>query len=234
MIVGNQKILVIDDEPKIRRFIEIALHTQNYDVFLAETGLKGIQILIEKTPDLVILDLGLPDMDGHEVLQEIRKWSNIPVIVLSARPDEKQKVLLLDTGANDYVTKPFNIQELFARIRVLLRNRHTFVDIPKIFNDGYLYINITEHIVKINEVMVSLTKKEFQLLALLFKHQGEIVEQTDIIRELWGNTHTEDTHYLRILTKKLRDKLGSDVSTAKYITTISGVGLRFELCKESK
>ncbi|ESK40591.1 hypothetical protein P256_01046 [Acinetobacter nectaris CIP 110549] len=232
--MGNQKILVIDDEPKIRRFIEIALHTQNYDVFLAETGLKGIQILLEKTPDLVILDLGLPDMDGHEVLQEIRKWSNIPVIVLSARPDEKQKVLLLDTGANDYVTKPFNIQELFARIRVLLRNRHTFVDIPKIFNDGYLYINITEHIVKINEVMVSLTKKEFQLLALLFKHQGEIVEQIDIIRELWGNTHTEDTHYLRILTKKLRDKLGSHISTAKYITTISGVGLRFELCKESK
>ncbi|MCF9046310.1 response regulator transcription factor [Acinetobacter nectaris] len=233
-MVSNHKILVIDDEPKIRRFIEIALNTQSYDVFLAETGLKGIQIMIEKTPDLVILDLGLPDMDGYEVLKEIRKWSVIPIIVLSARPDENQKVLLLDAGANDYVTKPFNIQELFARIRVAIRNRPITIDVPQVFNDGYLYINVAEHIVKINNIVISLTKKEFQLLAFLLKSEGQIVEQADIIRELWGNTHTEDTHYLRILTKKLRDKLGSHISTAKYITTISGVGLRFELCKESK
>lgn len=226
--MSNHKILVIDDEPKIRRFIEIALNTQSYDVLLAETGLKGIQIMIEKTPDLVILDLGLPDMDGYEVLKEIRKWSVIPIIVLSARPDENQKVLLLDAGANDYVTKPFNIQELFARIRVAIRNRPITIDVPQVFNDGYLYINVAEHIVKINNIVISLTKKEFQLLAFLLKSEGQIVEQADIIRELWGNTHTEDTHYLRILTKKLRDKIGDHASTPKYITTISGVGLRFE------
>lgn len=227
MYVSNYKILVIDDEPQIRRFIEIALKTQNHHVLLAETGLKGIQFMIEQMPDLVILDLGLPDMDGHEVLQEIRKWSNTPVMVLSARPDEMQKVLLLDAGANDYVTKPFNIQELFARIRVLLRSKHTVLDVPTVFDDGYLYINIAAHVVKIEDIPISLTKKEFQLLALLLKHQGQIVAQADIIRELWGSTHTEDTHYLRILTKKLRDKLEGGAS--KYITTISAIGLRFEL-----
>ncbi|SDC14265.1 response regulator transcription factor [Acinetobacter boissieri] len=225
--MSNYKILVIDDEPQIRRFIEIALKTQNHHVLLAETGLKGIQFMIEQMPDLVILDLGLPDMDGHEVLQEIRKWSNTPVMVLSARPDEMQKVLLLDAGANDYVTKPFNIQELFARIRVLLRSRHTVLEVPTVFDDGYLYINIAAHVVKIEDISINLTKKEFQLLALLLKHQGQIVAQADIIRELWGSTHTEDTHYLRILTKKLRDKLEGGAS--KYITTISAIGLRFEL-----
>lgn len=221
-------ILVIDDEPHIRKFLEIALRTQHYHVILAETGLNGLEILINQSIDLVILDLGLPDLDGLSVLTELRQWNNVPVIVLSARPDEQQKVLLLDAGANDYVTKPFSIQELFARIRVLLREKSQRPNVvAPIFDDGYLFIDPVEHIVKIQGQECNLGKKEFQLLALLFAHKGKVVAQKQIMTELWGVTHTDDTHYLRILVKKLRDKIGDSAITPHYIQTVAGIGLRF-------
>lgn len=220
-------ILIIDDEPQIRKFLSIALRAQGYDILVAENGLKGLEILATQGADLLILDLGLPDMDGKDVLVELRQWSTVPVIVLSARFDEQQKVMLLDSGANDYMTKPFSIQELSARIRVLFRNKTLDTEHHLIFDDGCLHVDIAEHRVKLNGNDLTLSKKEFQLLALLIKHQGKIITQKQIIVELWGNTHVEDTHYLRILLKKLRDKIGDNAVESKYIQTITGVGLKF-------
>lgn len=219
-------ILIIDDEPQIRKFLDIALRAQGYQVHVAENGMKGLETLATRGADLLILDLGLPDMEGKDVLTELRQWSDIPVIVLSARPDENQKIELLDAGANDYVTKPFSIQELSARIRVMFRNKPQ-IEQNIIFNDGCLWVDVAEHLAKVEGEEIVLTKKEFQLLALLIRHQGKIVTQKQIMTELWGITHKEDTHYLRILVKKLRTKIGDSALSPKYIFTIAGVGLRF-------
>lgn len=220
-------ILIIDDEPQIRKFLDIALRAQGYRVQVAENGMKGLEILATRGADLLILDLGLPDMDGHDVLKELRQWSDVPVIVLSARPDENQKIKLLDAGANDYVTKPFSIQELCARMRVLFRNKAPALEQKTVFNDGKLFVDIAEHIVRVENEEIILTKKELQLLALLIRHQGKIVTQKQIMTELWGVSHEEDTHYLRILVKKLRTKIGDSALAPSYIFTIAGVGLRF-------
>ncbi|KXO80534.1 two-component system response regulator [Acinetobacter venetianus] len=220
-------ILIIDDEPQIRRFLDIALRAQGYQVQVAENGLKGLEILVTQRISLLILDLGLPDMDGLEVLTELRQWSDIPVIVLSARPDENQKIKLLDAGANDYVTKPFSIQELCARIRVMFRTKPLQMEQAYTFDDGTLFVDVVEHVVKLAGQEIALSKKEFQLLALLISHQGKVVTQKQILTELWGSTHEEDTHYLRILVKKLRTKIGDSAVTPKYIATIAGIGLRF-------
>lgn len=224
---SQASILIIDDEPQIRKFLDIALRAQGYQVHVAENGMKGLEVLATRGADLLILDLGLPDMDGQAVLLELRQWSDIPVIVLSARPDENQKIKLLDAGANDYVTKPFSIQELCARIRVMFRNKPQQAEHNLIFNDGQLWVDVAEHAAKLAGQDIALTKKEFQLLALLIRHQGKIVTQKQIMTELWGITHEEDTHYLRILVKKLRTKIGDSAVTSKYIFTIAGVGLRF-------
>ncbi|USA53352.1 response regulator transcription factor [Acinetobacter sp. C32I] len=224
---SQASILIIDDEPQIRKFLDIALRAQGYQVHVAENGMKGLEVLATRGADLLILDLGLPDMDGQAVLLELRQWSDIPVIVLSARPDENQKIKLLDAGANDYVTKPFSIQELCARIRVMFRNKPQQAEHNLMFNDGQLWVDVAEHAAKLAGEDITLTKKEFQLLALLIRHQGKIVTQKQIMTELWGITHEEDTHYLRILVKKLRTKIGDSAVTPKYIFTIAGVGLRF-------
>ena len=227
LLNSDMAILIIDDEPQIRKFLDIALRAQGYRVHVAENGMKGLEILATRGADLLILDLGLPDMDGHDVLKELRQWSDIPVIVLSARPDENQKIKLLDAGANDYVTKPFSIQELCARMRVLFRNKAPTSEQKTVFNDGKLFVDIAEHIVRVENEEIILTKKEIQLLALLIRHQGKIVTQKQIMAELWGVSHEEDTHYLRILVKKLRTKIGDSALTPSYIFTIAGVGLRF-------
>ncbi|MBH2029084.1 MAG: response regulator transcription factor [Moraxellaceae bacterium] len=224
----NASILIIDDEPQIRKFLDIALRAQGYQVQVAENGMKGLEILATRGADLLILDLGLPDMEGQQVLTEMRQWSDIPVIVLSARPDENQKIKLLDAGANDYVTKPFSIQELCARIRVMFRNKPQQSEQNIVFDDGQLSVDVAEHVVRFTNEEIVLTKKEFQLLALLIRHQGKIVTQKQIMTELWGISHEEDTHYLRILVKKLRTKIGDSAITPKYIFTIAGVGLRFQ------
>ena len=227
-IYPNASILIIDDEPQIRKFLDIALRAQGYQVYVAENGMQGLEILATRGADLLILDLGLPDMEGQQVLTEMRQWSDIPVIVLSARPDENQKIKLLDAGANDYVTKPFSIQELCARIRVMFRNKPQQFEQNIVFDDGQLSVDVAEHMVTFAQEEIVLSKKEFQLLALLIRHQGKIVTQKQIMTELWGISHEEDTHYLRILVKKLRTKIGDSAVTPKYIFTIAGVGLRFD------
>lgn len=220
-------VLIIDDENQIRKFLDIALRAQGYKTLLAENGQKGLELLALQGADLVILDLGLPDLDGYEVLSELRTWSHVPVIVLSVRSNEEEKVKLLDAGANDYVTKPFSIQELMARIRVLLRHyQHSAVD-TAIFDDGVLKIDFSKRQVFLNQQLLSLTRKEYQLLNLLAKNKGQLITQPQILKELWGPTHQEDTHYLRILVAKLRVKLNDNAVQPKYIITEPGVGLRF-------
>ena len=220
-------VLIIDDENQIRKFLDIALRAQGYKTLLAENGQKGLELLALQSADLVILDLGLPDLDGYEVLSELRTWSHVPVIVLSVRANEEEKVKLLDAGANDYVTKPFSVQELMARIRVLLRqHQHSTVD-TVIFDDGVLKIDFSKRQVFFNQQLLSLTRKEYQLLNLLAKNKGQLITQPQILKELWGPTHQEDTHYLRILVAKLRVKLNDNAVQPKYIITEPGVGLRF-------
>lgn len=219
------RVLVIDDEPQIRKFVDISARSQGYRTMLATTGEQGLSMLASQGADLVILDLGLPDRDGQDVLKELRQWSRVPVIVLTVRSSEDQKVALLDAGANDYVTKPFGIEELMARIRALLRIFHG--DTAPIYDDGVLRIDLAERLVHLRDQPVSLTRKEFSLLSLLVSQPGRLITQTQLLREMWGPTHAEDAHYLRILVGKLRHKLGEDAAAPQYIITEPGVGLRF-------
>jgi two-component system KDP operon response regulator KdpE len=221
------RVLVIDDEPQIRRFLEISLRTQGYAVSQAATGQAGLEALAMHGADLVILDLGLPDRDGQAVLQELRQWSQVPVIVLTVRADEAQKVAALDGGANDYVTKPFGVQELMARVRALLRTNAQPSDVPPLYDDGHLRIDLAKREVGVAGEAIALSRKEYALLALLVRHAGRVVTQPHLLRELWGPTHQQDTHYLRILVAKLRQKLGDDAAAPRWIATEPGVGLRF-------
>ena len=219
---------MIDDEPQIRRFLDISLRAQGYEVAQAATGREGLEELAMHGADLVVLDIGLPDIDGHEVLRELRQWSQVPVIMLTVRAGEAEKVAALDAGANDYVTKPFGKQELMARIRVLLR-QHAVAregDVAT-FDDGHLHIDLSRREVRLDGEPLALGRKEYALLALLLKNAGRVVTQPQILREVWGATHQDDTHYVRILVAKLRQKLGDEAVAPRYIVTEPGVGLRF-------
>jgi len=221
------RILVIDDEPQIRRFLDISLRAQGYRVALAANASDGLAALAGSGADLVVLDLGLPDRDGHAVLEELRQWSAVPVIVLSVRAGEAEKVRAFDAGANDYVTKPFGVQELMARIRALLRDRAAPGDMPPLFDDGVLRVDMARREVRLGGELLALSRKEYLLLALLVRHAGRVVTQPQILREVWGPTHQQDTHYLRILVAKLRQKLGDTPTAPRWIATEPGVGLRF-------
>lgn len=221
------RILVVDDEPQIRRFLDISLRTQGYEVALAPTGLAALERLATHGADLLVLDLGLPDRDGHEVLRALREWSSVPVVVLTVRADEAGKVAALDAGANDYVTKPFGIQELMARIRALLRPRPPAPDSAPVFDDGTLRVDLARREVFLAGEPLALSRKEYALLALLIQHAGRLVTQPQLLRELWGPTHQHDTHYLRILVRKLRQRLNDSATAPRWIVTEPGIGLRF-------
>ena len=226
-IAPPPRVLVIDDEPQIRRFLEISLRAQGYRVSQAGTAAEGLAELVNHGADLVVLDIGLPDRDGHEVLRELRQWSTVPVIMLTVRAGEAEKVAALDAGANDYVTKPFGVQELMARIRVLLRQSGGATPEEIVFDDGRLHVNLALREVTFDGEPTGLSRKEYALLALLLRHAGRVVTQPQLLRELWGPTHEQDTHYLRILVGKLRQKLHDDAAAPRYIATEPGVGLRF-------
>lgn len=222
------RVLVIDDETQIRRFLEISLRAQGYAVLQAHDGRSGLETLATHGADLVILDIGLPDLDGHEVLAQLRQWSQVPVLMLSVRAAESEKVAALDAGANDYVTKPFGTQELMARVRGLLR-QHVVSEASAspVFDDGHLRIDLVRREVHLDGAPVVLTRKEFALLSLLVANAGRVLTQPQLLREVWGPTHTEDTHYLRVLVAKLRTKLGDSALQPRYLVTEPGVGLRF-------
>lgn len=222
------RVLVVDDEPQIRKFLDISLRAQGYEVLQAGTGTEGLMALATQGADLVVLDVGLPDKDGHEVLKELRQWSQVPVIMLTVRAGETEKVAALDAGANDYVTKPFGVQELMARVRALLRQHAADSHEPlPVFDDGHLRIDLSRREVHLSGEPVALTRKEYMLLALLLGHAGRVVTQPQLLKEVWGPTHQQDTHYLRILVGKLRQKIGDDAAAPRYIATEPGVGLRF-------
>ena len=220
------RVLVIDDEPQIRRFLDISLRAQGYRVEAAGSGEAGVQAMATHGADLVILDLGLPDIDGHEVLRRLRDWSQVPVILLTVRADEHEKVAALDAGANDYVTKPFGVQELMARVRALLRSHATGGEAAPVFHADELRVDLARRMVLLHGEPVQLARKEYALLALLVRHAGRVVTQPQMLRELWGNHHEHDTHYLRVLVGKLRQKLGDDAAAPRWIVTEPGVGLR--------
>ncbi|MDQ7995671.1 MAG: response regulator transcription factor [Luteibacter sp.] len=229
MNASAPRVLVIDDEAQIRRFLDIGLRAEGYHVLLASTGQEGLGLAATQSPDVVILDIGLPDLEGHDVLREIRQWSQVPVLMLSVRDTEAEKVRALDGGANDYVTKPFGIQELMARLRVLLRQaaRGGDAEAAVRYDDGRLAIDLARREVLLDSAPVALTRKEFAVLSLLVRHPGRVVSQQQILREVWGPTHTQDTHYLRIVMGKLRQKLGDDPTTPRWLRTEPGVGYRF-------
>ncbi|HEY4091498.1 MAG TPA: response regulator transcription factor [Luteibacter sp.] len=223
------RVLVIDDEAQIRRFLDIGLRAEGYQVVLAATGAEGLGMAATQSPDVVVLDIGLPDMEGHEVLRELRMWSQVPVVMLSVRDAETEKVKALDIGANDYVTKPFGIQELMARLRVLLRQsaKAGQAEAPVRYDDGALVVDLARREVVLEGAPIALTRKEFAVLAMLVRHPGRVVSQQQILRDIWGPTHVQDTHYLRIVMGKLRQKLGDDAATPRWLKTEPGVGYRF-------
>ncbi|TPG11272.1 response regulator [Rhodanobacter glycinis] len=227
MTSAAPRILVIDDEAQIRRFLDIGLRAEGYEVLLAANAADGLALAATQSPDLVILDIGLPDREGHDVLAELRQWSQVPVLMLSVRDAESEKVRALDHGANDYVTKPFGIQELMARLRALLRNRPGEPELPPRYDDGHLAVDMARREVRLDGALLSLTRKEFAVLALLLHHSGRVVTQQQVLREVWGPTHVQDTHYLRIVLGKLRQKLGDDPVSPRWLKTEPGVGYRF-------
>jgi two-component system KDP operon response regulator KdpE len=221
------QILVIDDEPQIRRFLRISLSTQDYEVLEATTGEDGMAMASMESPQMIVLDLGLPDMDGQDVLKELRAFYQNPIIVLSVRNNEQEKVMALDNGANDYVVKPFGIKEFLARVRSLLRANQENEPLLSSYNDGYLEVDIPKRRVTVSDELLHLSKKEFDLLYKLMLHPGRVVTQQQLLKELWGESHSEDTHYLRVFIAKLRSKLGDDSTQPRYIETEPGVGYRF-------
>ncbi len=222
------RILVIDDEEQIRRFLRISLKSQGYQIIEAETAGKGIELAATHTPDLIVLDLGLPDADGKSVLNELRQWSTVPVMILSVRASESEKVAVLDAGANDYVTKPFGIQEFLARLRNLLRlPRATEKPDAGIYDDGHLHVDLVKRLVSVTGEPVHLTRKEFSVLKMLVSNPGQVITQTQLLREIWGPTHADDTHYLRNFVGRIRQKLQDDSDEPLYVQTEPGVGYRF-------
>lgn len=225
---ASPHVLVVDDEPQIRRFLDIGYRAQGYRVSLAGNAAEALDVLAGGDVDLLVLDLGLPDRDGGDVLRELRGWSDLPVIVLTARFAEDEKVRLLDAGANDYVTKPFGVKELLARSRGLLRTQvgAGATPVSPIYDDGELRVDLARREVFVAGRLLDLSRKEYALLALLVTHAGRVVTQPQLLREIWGPTHERDTHYLRILVGKLRQKLGDDALQPRWILTEPGVGLR--------
>lgn len=227
MTAANPCVLVVDDETQIRKFLDIGLRAEGYDVLLAANAAEGLALAATRNPDVVILDIGLPDREGHEVLTELRQWTQVPVLMLSVRDAEKEKVKALDAGANDYMTKPFGIQELMARLRALLRNRVTAAEALPRYVDDRLHIDLGLREVTLDGELLALTRKEYAVLAMLVRHAGRVVSQQQLLREIWGGTHVHDTHYLRIVLGKLRQKLGDDPASPRWLKTEPGVGYRF-------
>ena len=220
------RVLVIEDETPIRRFLRIAIESAGFVMLEAERGRLGVERAATEAPDIVVLDLGLPDMDGKAVIAAIREWSQVPILVLSVRDAEGEKIAALDAGADDYVTKPFATGELLARLRALLRSRKAPDTERSVIALGDLAIDLAAHTVALGAGEVKLTRKEFDVLALLARHAGRLVTHRQLLTTVWGPAHTEDAHYLRIAIGHIREKLGDDAADPKFILTEPGVGYR--------
>lgn len=226
MITTATRILVVDDEPQIRRFLDIILKAGGYEVDQAPDGQKALQICALKQPDLVILDLGLPGISGHDVIAAIREWSQVPIIVLSVREAESEKIKALDLGAVDYVTKPFAAGELMARVRAALRGRSEPPHEKWLVEVGDLRIDLPLRRVTLAGREIRLSRREFDVLWYLARHADRIVTHQQLLREVWGPGQEHETHYLRVYIRHLREKLGDDSANPRYIDNEPGVGYR--------
>ena len=227
----KEKILIVEDEAGIRNFIATILTTNGYDPILAASGADAISMISSHCPDLLLLDLGLPDMDGMEILRAVRSWSNVPVVVISARNHERDKVDALDAGADDYITKPFGASELLARIRTAIRHTRTQLPNSMIANSGQfrcgdMVIDYDKHCVFINGVNAKLTQGEYRIVSLLGKYAGKVLTYDFIIRELWGPKAKSDNQILRVNMANIRRKIEENPADPKYIFTEMGVGYR--------
>jgi two-component system, OmpR family, KDP operon response regulator KdpE len=218
--------LIIDDEVQIRRLLKVALENENYQVREAKTGQEGLVEIANSKPAVILLDLGLPDMDGLEVLKRLREWSEAPVLILSVRDNEQGKVAALDAGADDYVTKPFSSPELLARLRAAQRKTRPAEEIS-VFKNGDLVVDLTAHVVTRGEKEVKLTATEYALLRLFVKHPGRVLTHRYILREIWGPKSEEHRQYLRVYVTHLRQKIEPDPAAPTLIKTESGIGYRF-------
>ncbi len=220
----DRRILVVDDEAQIRKFLRIALEAHGLRVSEAASGAEGVAKCAAEQPELVILDLGLPDQDGKSVISRIREWSEVPILVLSVRQAELEKVAALDAGANDFVVKPFGMAELLARVRALMRSAGG--EAPARVTVGDLAVDFARHEVRLFGEPVRLTRREFDLLGMLARNAGRIVTHGQLLRGIWGKAHENDTQYLRVFVSQLRHKLGDDPADPKYILNEPGVGYR--------
>lgn len=219
-------ILVIDDEAQIRKLLEISLEANDYKVHFAVNGKEGITAAASYQPDLILLDLGLPDQDGQEVLVKLREWYHNPIIILTVKSAEEEIVKALDNGANDFLTKPFRTQELLARIRTALRSKSSATNVS-VLNFANIMIDFASRVVKVKEEIVKFTATEYNLLSLLIKNDGRVLTHQYILKEVWGQSYSEQTQYLRVFVAQLRKKIEEDPNRPKFILTESGVGYRF-------
>jgi two-component system KDP operon response regulator KdpE len=222
-------IAIVDDEPPIRRFLRASLTAEGFRVLEAATGQDALRVLTQERPDLLLLDLGLPDVDGTQIIQEVREWSVMPIIILSARGEERSKILALDAGADDYLTKPFGVGELLARIRVALRHAsriHSAGVEKTTFQFGHVQVDLAARKVLLDGKEIRLTKLEFDLLALLVRNAGKVLTHRYLLKEVWGPHAVEEPHYVRVFMANLRKKLEHNPSRPKYLLTEQGVGYR--------
>ena len=227
MTLELRRVLIIDDEPAIRTLIRANLEAENFQVAEAETGQKGLERAISFHPHLIILDLGLPDQSGLEVMKSLRVWTTIPIIILTVSDEESAKVKLLDAGADDYLTKPFSTPELLARMRVSLRNRQVGEATP-LFVSGDLSVDINSGHVKLGSTEIKLTATEFELLKRLVRGNGKVVSQQLLLSEVWGPNSIDQSHYLRIYVAQLRKKIEVEPSKPRHLITEPGIGYRLQ------
>ena len=225
MTPNGVRVLVVDDEPAIRRFLRASLAAHGYDVFEAADGQSALTAVASARPDLVILDLGLPDMDGVEVTRQLREWTQIPILIISVRGQENDKIAALDAGADDYVTKPFGVGELLARMRVALRHTASATEEPVFVADD-LTVDLSRREVRLCGREVQLTPTEYDLLRVLVTHAGKVLTHRQLLREVWGMGYEQETHMLRVNISNLRRKLEPDPTRPRYIRTEPGVGYR--------
>jgi two-component system, OmpR family, KDP operon response regulator KdpE len=222
----NSRILVVDDEPEIRRFLRASLRAQQYEVLEASNGTQALEVMTQHQPDLMILDLGLPDIDGVEITRRIREWSQIPIIILSVRDRERDKIEALDVGADDYLTKPFGVGELIARMRVVMRRISTEAQ-EAVFSVKGLKIDLVRHQVSLADKDIPLTPTEFDLLRVLIQNAGKVITHRQLIQKVWGGGYEDESRLLRVNISNLRHKIEPDPNQPYYILTELGVGYRF-------
>jgi len=221
-------VVVVEDEKQIRRFVRSALETEGCRVFEAETGKQGLVEAGTRKPDLIILDLGLPDLDGVEFIRDLRGWSSVPVLILSARSTENDKIVALDAGADDYLTKPFGVGELLARVRAILRRQGKGDEAGPEVSFGDIQVDLSRRVVMRGGEPVHLTQIEYRLLCLLIANPGKVLTHRHLLREVWGPSFIESNHYLRIYVGRLRQKLEVDPAQPRHFLTETGVGYRFQ------